>query len=378
MKAEYIISHLRFLRRFAAAILLWPVWLLGSAIRRQRLRGTSQIRILIFPQMNRVGDLVCATPVFRAIKKKYPQSHVAILISKKALGIVKYNPRIDEIIIHNSSGFVKRIRKGNFQWGFILTNRAEPSVLAFLGLIPHRVKTVVADRSRAEYFTDWLNTDTIEYLHNTYLPRHYLMMLERIGIIDAEEKKEVFLSPQGEKKADELFSVHRFTERDTIVGISVTAGNSIKEWGDAKFKELAHRLIEEKRVKIFFIGAKRDEMRIDNILRHFDRTSTFKAVDFALDELPSLLKRLTLFVSVDTGPIYICHALGVPLVDIIGPMDPREQPPNDAKSIQVLPPQWIQPTLFVMKRPGGAEEHLKTTEAISVDSVFEATIKLLP
>ena len=36
-----------------------------------------------------------------------------------------------------------------------------------------------------------------------------------------------------------------------------------------------------------------------------------------------------LFISVDTGPIYIAEAFNVPTVDIVGPVDENVQPPAD-------------------------------------------------
>ena len=53
---------------------------------------------------------------------------------------------------------------------------------------------------------------------------------------------------------------------------------------------------------------------------------------FSLDELKALIQRLSLFISVDTGPIYIAEAFDVPTIDIIGPMDENEQPPRGEKT----------------------------------------------
>jgi ADP-heptose:LPS heptosyltransferase len=102
----------------------------------------------------------------------------------------------------------------------------------------------------------------------------------------------------------------------------------------------------------------------------------FKAVNFTLEELPSLIKRLNLYIAVDTGPIYIAHALKVPLIDITGPCDSNEQPPNDELSIQVRPPPYIKPSSFVMKKPGKPAEHEKALESTHVEDVFLAIEKL--
>ena len=55
------------------------------------------MRILVAPQLTRIGDLVATTPVFRD-QKRYPNSFVSVVSSANAAGIIKHNPWIDEII----------------------------------------------------------------------------------------------------------------------------------------------------------------------------------------------------------------------------------------------------------------------------------------
>jgi len=132
-----------------------------------------------------------------------------------------------------------------------------------------------------------------------------------------------------------------------------------------------------------FLGSKNDEKRIDSLIENsvpwsgLKGNSFCKAVDFTLEELPSLTKRLNLYIAVDTGPIYIAHALKVPLIDICGPCDPREQPPLDEQSIQILPEGNLKPSSFVLKRAGKPEEHKQALENTRVERVLEAVDKIL-
>lgn len=345
-----------------------------------RKKREKKMRILIIPQLARIGDLVCTTPVFRAIKEKYPQSYLAVLVSKRALGIIKNNPRIDEIIIYENFSLgqlIKKIRKISFDWSFSLSATSVSSPLVFLGLVKNRVKTTRQRRPLTEFLTDWLNNHKMLYQDHTYLPRHHLKLLSFLGINNPVEIKEVFVSPAGQEKARKILEDYGLGVGDFLVGISMTAGNKIKEWGDEKFKELAKQLVAKYHSKIIFLGAKKDEPRIDKVLADLDQENYFKAINFSLEELPSLVKRLKLYIAVDTGPIYIAHALGVPLVDIVGPCDPGEQPPQDSKSILIVPPPSIKPSSFVMKKAGKPEEHLRALESIKVEDVLNAADRLI-
>lgn len=348
--------------------------------RKKRSLAGAPLRILVIPQLTRIGDLVCSTPVFRAIKKEHPACWLAVLTTNKAIGIIKNNPRIDEFIIYEHNDFygtVRKIREKNFNWSLCLSGTAVGTLLVFLGLVVNRLKLTRAGRPLSEVLTDRLCNFRFFYEHHTFLPGFYLKMLAPLRIFSAEIKKEVFPTAAGEEKADKFFAAGNIDAAgNLIIGISVTAGNKIKEWGDEKFSELAGICAEKYGAKIIFLGGKNDSARIDNILAKANNGNFFKAVDFSLEDLPALIKKLKLYIAVDTGPIYIAHALGIPLIDITGPCDTREQPPQDEKSIIVAPPEYIPPSSFVFKKSGRPEEHARALNAISVAEVMRAVEKM--
>ncbi len=357
-------------------------------------------RILVIPQLTRVGDLVCSTPVFLAIKKKYPKSFLAVLVTRKVAGIIKNNPYIDEIIYFQTKGYsniLQNVGILKFDWGVCLTPTFMGTVTMMLGLIPNRVKITREGRSLGEFFSDWLCQFRFLYKDHTYLPKFYLKLLEPLGIFSQDDKKDVFVSDEGERKAEEFVANRKSQIANRTVGISITAGNKIKEWGDDKFAELAKRIVEKYNARIVFIGSKNDEERIKTLIGRLKGSPStllgdykylvpepvegqpfVPVTNFSLEELPSLMKRLDLYIAVDTGPIYIAEALGVPLVDIIGPVDPNEQPPcGKPHCICVLPKATIKPSSFVFKRSGRAEEHKKALDATSVEMVMDEVDKLI-
>ncbi|OGF69630.1 hypothetical protein A3H65_04045 [Candidatus Giovannonibacteria bacterium RIFCSPLOWO2_02_FULL_45_14] len=379
--ASYIYSAMKvfFHLRIKPVIIIFGGIILSPALLflSRRKTNSDQLRILIIPQSTRIGDLVLTTPVFRAIKKKYPGAYLGVALSKKSAGIVKNNPHIDKIFILRSAGFWKdvlEIRKASFDWSFCLSGSALGNIVSLWCFIPNRAKITRRPRPFLEFLTDWLATYKLRYEHHTYLPRYYLRILKPLGINNSDAKSEIFISDSGEKGAEKYFKDKNIYPSDTVVGISITAGNKIKEWGDEKFRKLARKIKAKYNAKIIFIGGVADKNRIAKI---FSDKNFFEATDFSLKELPSLIRRLTLYIAVDTGPIYIAHALNVPLVDIIGPVDPSEQPPSDKRSVQVLPAPGIKPSSFVLKKPGRLAEHKMAIESIKVEDVLMAVDKLL-
>ena len=78
-------------------------------------------KILIIRQHNQLGDMLAGVSLFRAVKEKFPHSHLTLLSSKdNYYGVVK-NKLIDDLIVFDKTkmfnpfeliGFIKRIRQG--------------------------------------------------------------------------------------------------------------------------------------------------------------------------------------------------------------------------------------------------------------------------
>src|SRR3989338_1241859 len=76
--------------------ILSPIFYLGIFFNKIKSRK-GQLKILVI-QRGKIGDLVCTTGVFRAIKEKYPDSYLAALVTNYTFSVVANNPYIDQII----------------------------------------------------------------------------------------------------------------------------------------------------------------------------------------------------------------------------------------------------------------------------------------
>ncbi|MBI4137964.1 MAG: glycosyltransferase family 9 protein [Candidatus Sungbacteria bacterium] len=369
-----------------AAYFFLPYFLIAVRCRKNRLTRPERPRILLLPILRQIGDVVCSTPVFRAIKLRYPNAHLAVAIGGNTIGLLRHNPRIDKLICINDKPFKGFWGRGRFFWflgrqkfDWVISLPPSPlhNLMLFYSFAPYRVKTVRQERSFLERLTDWFANYHILYRDHTFLPKHYLKLLEALDICESAVIKEVYAAPGADGRASEFFSRNGIRQSDTVVGMSITAGNKIKEWGDEKFIRLAREIAARHRAAVTFFGGPVDEERINAAAEKLHGVQTLKVIGVPLEDLPAYMKRLSIFIGVDTGLIYIAHALGVPLVDITGPVDWREQPPEDEQSIQVRPPPPIQPSSFVFKAPGTPAEHERALASITVEMVMGAVDALM-
>lgn len=344
--------------------------------RRAKKTNVENMKIFLIPQLTRIGDIVCSTPVLRAIKTKYPDSFLSVLVSANASGIIKNDPRIDEIIIFedyekNFLGLIKKIRGNDFDWGISLSGTALSSLLFFLGLIPRRMKIVRNGRPMAEILTDWMCNIKEKYAKLSYLPAFYLKMLHHMGINYTDARKEVFLGKESVGKIDLFFKKEAIIPEDKIVGMSITAGNKIKEWGDEKFEIVAKEIVKRYNAKIVFIGGERDRERIDKLKEKLGGGKNYiNAAELTLEDLSALMIRFSAFISVDTGPVHIAEALSVALIDILGPVNDIELTPRGEGVRIVKSPFHIPPTIFAFREAGSGELIKKALDLISADMVL--------
>ena len=93
---------------------------------------------------------------------------------------------------------------------------------------------------------------------------------------------------------------------------------------------------------------------------------------FNIDELKALISKISLFISVDTGPIYIAEAFGVPSIDIIGPVDESEQPPVGTKHKIVYLRNRKEAAIHILNaRMYDYAEAKRQIDGITTDMVFK-------
>ena len=99
---------------------------------------------------------------------------------------------------------------------------------------------------------------------------------------------------------------------------------------------------------------------------------------FSVDEFKAFMSTIHLCISVDSGPIYIAEALGIPTLDIVGPIDDREQPPKGRLNRVVKLADRGRPELHVMNaRVFDEREAKRQIEAITPDMVIKELDRLV-
>lgn len=353
----------------------------GKAIKK-----TANLSNILVVATSKLGDMVCRTPMFRAAKKEYPNSRLYVMGNEINRDLLAGNPDIDDYIVYQKNFFdlLRIFKKGNFDFTCITEPNFTASAALYLANIP-LIAVPVIENGFSPYETRFYKivrnfVVTKPYRIGSYAPREYLRLLEPIGIFTEDTKKYLYYSHEAEKTILDFFAKNHIAPgKDFIVGITPSAGNKIKEWGRDKFAKLADYIFNQYRAKIIIIGGPND-IEVDEMINLISKDTKFVNTRglFSIEELKALISKLNLFISVDTGPIYIAEAFGIPTIDIVGPIDEDEQPPiGRLHKIVVVKRQ--KPELYVMNaRVYDEKEAKRQIEAISVEMVIDKFEELIP
>ena len=380
------LSRARFRVRFLSILVLLILPVVFLLILMRRRYDANKPTILVVPQTTRIGDLICTTPVFREIKEKYPKGKLVVAVGPQIEPIIRNNPRIDKIIVFEEKEytnfwgpfkFFKKLRRERPDWGINIATSAMGTLMLLYALVPRRIKITKTKRPFSEKITDWTNTFKVPYRVGERIPKLYLRTLKPL-IKDEllEIRKEVYTLPTYDEKAKTFLKEHNIFKQDLVIGMGVAAGNEVKEWKPENFGMLAKKLIDTYNAKIVLIGTPNDEEKIKIVNSFISGEGVVATRSFPLHEVPALIKLFDIFISADTGTTHIADALNVPLIDIVGPVDPSEQAPQGEFRMILTPPKDIKPTIFALREAGDSKESRRAADAVSDTEVFNAFEKL--
>lgn len=328
-------------------LLTWlfsPLLYLRLAVRR----SNPEPREILLIQTAKIGDFICTTPLFREIKRRYPQCRLSILLHPINAPLAAQNPHIDLTLCYQSADY--RGLRGKLKLLRLLqTHRFDTTIcvspnLAFMltplwAGMPRRL-AVLPNYGGASYrlAAPFLTAGEPHVSGRLVLETEF-RLLRALDIQPASLDKEVYTAPEAESKVAAWLPTtisHR-----KLIGIGLSSGNKLKELGAEKLCSLIRPLLENTGNSIVLIGAATDREQGEEIRQFLgnDRIAN-SAGAFSLAELPALLTRLALYIGVDSGITYMADTLKIPVIDIMGPADADDQRPTGVQAV-VLRPQAI-------------------------------------
>jgi ADP-heptose:LPS heptosyltransferase len=298
-----------------------------------------QLRFLI-ARIDRIGDVVLSTPLPREIKKKYPNSFVAVLVRQYTKDIYKNNPHVDAVITYDNPdrsekkfwNLVSEIRKYHFTHVFMLLPQEKLNYVIFFSGIPYRVGV---GHKLYQFLTFTKYVDRKKYIPLRHEADYCLDMIRKVNADVKDLSPEIYLNEDEHIESVKLKSSIRWKNK-ILIGIHTTSGNSSPNLSVKVYRDLIKILAGNSNYQVFVTDLNPPEeiKQLPNVEYIFNNEGLRKdIIRFSI---------LDLLISSSTGPMHICAALKVPTFSIFCPLpacSPKLWGPLGNKSKTILPKQ---------------------------------------
>jgi ADP-heptose:LPS heptosyltransferase len=110
---------------------------------------------------------------------------------------------------------------------------------------------------------------------------------------------------------------------------------SFKQWLPRNYSLLADMILEKYEANIIFTWGSDEFGAIKEIVKNMKHKAVPACETSSIKQLIQLIKRSSLFIGGDTGPLHIASIMDIPVVGIYGPKDPVIYGPYNEKSIVI-------------------------------------------
>ncbi|MDP6293135.1 MAG: glycosyltransferase family 9 protein [Candidatus Woesearchaeota archaeon] len=259
-------------------------------------------RILVL-RLELMGDVVLATPMIAALRNRYKNAKISVVVRPGSAAALQKNKDVDEIIKLQPPHFGGKgswrdfLRLANKSYDLVIEPHGDPRniLVAFLA-----GNLVWGFGSRGLGFL--LNRKGVDRGHTIS------KLLQLVGGGSTATQWHDF---------DDKIS-KKLPAKYVVFAPETTKPE--KEWKDSQWQELAKKI----KLPIIVTGQKQ-QLSIDKAISLVGKTSPA--------QLASVLKKASIVVSVDSGTAHIAHAVRAPLLTLFGPENAKEWGYSDDKSI---------------------------------------------
>lgn len=308
---------------------------------------------ILLIKLSAVGDVVHTIPVLNKLRRRYPAAQIDWLVTPPIAELLRHHPAITNVIefareewqspwrltpFANYARLAASLRATGYDLVVDMHGQLRTALLTFATGAPVRVGF---DRPRPEV---WSASDRefpplarkhawqgaregswLAYTHHIPVPTldvhavdRYLNVGPILGLDDGAADFSFPIPAAASARIEQLLRGHGIAATQLLVLAPGTVWET-KHWGSGKFAEVARHFMQ-KGFAATLIGSRRERAVCAEVAQLAPGAVNF-AGETSLSELAALIRRSTICVTNDSGPMHLAVALGRPVASVFGPTD---------------------------------------------------------
>ena len=309
---------------------------------------------ILFIRRDNIGDLVCTTPSIRAVREKYPDAKIGILVNTYNADAVSNNPDIDKVYIYEKAKHApdkNKLSVWRSNLKVLLKIRKETYDVAIgCGAYSPRLARytlLTGAKTRIGYLKKGMAKSKL-YNMPLYDPEKKLHEVEKtynlltpLGIDGKPSELRIFPETREVNKVKDFLISSGFPKEKPVIAFHISSRRPENRWPAQRFIELANLISANYAAAILLLwspGSEKnvyhpgDDEKAELIIKALKpKPAAYKTT--SLRELIAALSVSSLVVCCDGGAMHIAAALGKPIVTIWGSTSPDSWAPWGTRHI---------------------------------------------
>lgn len=321
----------------------------------------SSPKFLIIRRDN-IGDLVCTTPVFRALRQHFPDAQICALVNSYNYPVLENNPDIDQIFWYGKAKhqsdwrgvlhahwerlrLIIRLRRMHFDYAILAAPGLQSRSLSFARMLhpKHIIGFNEPGKKSVRHIDISVPYSRPNAIHET---EDVFRLLEPLGITGTPGPVKIFADKMEFHRAQEKVQNQDWGP-GPIIGIHISARKPSQRWPEERFTQLIQALHAQYQANFLLFwspGDKEnplhpgDDAKASVIMNQLD---TLPILPFPTQQLPQLIAGLSLcdvVVCGDGGAMHLAAGLGKPILCFFGKSSATHWHPWGVPHVLIQPP----------------------------------------
>jgi predicted lipopolysaccharide heptosyltransferase III len=294
---------------------------------------------ILLLQLKRIGDLILTTPAIVALRDKFPDATLSLVVSPAVEGLLPAISGVDKVFVVRGKADDAldwiALAWGKFDYclDFTRTDRS-----SFLTLLSQAGKRITADhpnlrtKIRARSYNEFVESP-VRSLHTV---DYHLALLKPLGIHDASRAIRLDLPDSTIEKAEDLLREAQVGEEFVI--LHPGSARSEKFWDVDRWAQVIDHCVQERAMTCVLTGGRLPMERAQ--IAAIKSASRSEVIDLSgktdLLTLAALVRKARLLVTVDSAPMHFAAAWETPQVVLFGPTNPLHWHPRSESALVLL------------------------------------------
>lgn len=287
-------------------------------------------------RLSSLGDVVHALPAAAALRAGLPGARLTWIAEAREAALLRDNPVVDEVVAVDTrrwrrarrpvalaeaagalAGLRERLRRAALDVVVDLQGTLKSGLLTAATRAPLRIG-FAARHCREPLAALFTNRRVAPPARAQHVVDQNLALLQPLGVAGGPPIFSLPRDSRAEARADAILAEAGLKARDRLVMVTPGAGRPDKRWPAERFGALARHLAE-RGAAVLVLWGPAEQGAARTVARAAAPARVVLAPPTDVGELTALLRRASVVVGADTGPLHLAAALGTVTVGLYGP-----------------------------------------------------------